>query len=389
MPVTSNPNGMEAAWAGWADALVATLFPAGLGPGQHFAFGQTTLVADFANSDPQVINAEAFRIGDMVPGASPHLVPMASLNQAYGYLLEQLNSPMLAPARADWNEATSGAPNRFTMPARMGAQAPAGASTAAPGTGAPAPTTYVPAYALDNGFRTKYEEWQASSVAGRTSGGGVIRVHSSGRAATAPVPRSLRATASVRMATALPPFVRILAPAQAQAQTRALSSDAALLAPASHGAGANTNADADADADGSGYSIEVAFTGLGTFMLGPAAWFSDTAVRLFGGQLSAADQARYFGSAGVLARRMYQVVLGFEPSVSLRIGAQDAGTARALAAQPPGSAIGVGPLTFATASLTSTIRHDGSTVTIGPAASTLPILLGVVSTDLANPPPTT
>ncbi|MBZ8140998.1 hypothetical protein CLD22_13935 [Rubrivivax gelatinosus] len=373
--MTTKDNGLKSAWADWADALVATLFPAGLGAGQHFAFGQTTLVADFANSDPEVINSEIFRIGDSVPQPSPDFVPMGSLYEAYGFFLQRLSSPALASALAAWKDATSVSPSRFNMPTKIGTQAPAGTVPVGPAADPQGSTTYLPAYSLDAGFRGRYKEWQASSVAGRTSDGGVIRVSSAGSAAGAPVLRSMKASAGPA-ADALPPFIRFHAPGVV-----AKTSMRDLAGPQAAAPVATTALDS--------YSLEVCFTGLGTFMLGPTQWFSDTAVRLFASQLTAADQVSYFGRQGVLARRIYQVVIGFEPSATLRFDAGSAGNrnAKPLLAPPPGASIGVGPLSFDSASLKSGTGGDGTTLTIGPAASSMPILLGVVSMDLAHVDP--
>ena len=357
--MAADESALEAAWAGWSDALVASLFPAGMAAGQNFAFGQTTLVADFANNDPLVVNAEVFRVADTVPGASAVFAPLASLSDAFGFFLKRLNLPALSQTQANWEAANSSAPSAYNMPTRSGDPAPAG-STATPAT--PAAIRYLPAYELDSGFRAKYQEWQASSIAGRTTAGGVIRF-SIGAAAP------LRANSvAAKPHASLKPFIRVLAPQP------------------SHSASAPALANAPS-VEGS-CTIEVAFTGLGTFMLGPGRWFSDTAVRLFAGQLGAADQGSFFGNDGVLARRIYQVILGFEPSVNLHFDdAQAAGSAQAALAQGPGAAIGVGPLSFAAPASTAGSGGNGSTVSLGPTPSTLPILLGVVSIDLANLPP--
>jgi len=122
-------------------------------------------------------------------------------------------------------------------------------------------------------------------------------------------------------------------------------------------------------------------------MLSPGRWFNAAAIQLFAGQLSAADRTVFFGADGVLARRVYQVVVGFEPAVRLEF---DDPQAFQEAVTHVGSAqagsIGVGPFDFDAGTVDAT-SGDTLAITLGPAASTLPILLGVVSTDVANPPP--
>lgn len=357
--MTTEPSGLDATWAAWADALVATLFPAGLGPGQGFAFGQTTLVADFANSDAEVINAEIFRIGDTVPAPGPNFAPLASLSQAYGYFLQRQDPATVTTALGYWRQASSEGPTPFNMPTRLAAQVPAGMGPPGP----PAPTVYQPAYQLDGGFPAKYGEWQQASVQGRTTAGGVIRVQS---AAARAAPRVALMSAVRPMPAA--PFLRL----------RTGSTGLARLAAApSVGPGGSGVTD--------GYGVAVAFTGLGTFTLNPLGWFSDTTVRMLADQLSPADQARFFGRAGVLGRRIYQVVLGFQPSVTVSFQAPvDRDRAKALLAAGGGGGLGVGPLSFDGTAAATSDGGDGSTITLGPTASSLPILLGVVSTALSD-----
>ena len=397
MTATDNSNGpsnddrgLRSAWTDWSEALVATLFPAGLGAGQHFSFGQTTLAVDLVNHDPAVINAELFRIADTVPQDSPDFVNMGSLSEAYGYFLQSVGAPALSSALSNWQLANNAVANRFTMPVKQGTRPPPGASATGPGGLAQEAATFLPAYSLDASFQSKYDDWQRSSIANRTSDGGVIRIGPT--AARAPRIRSLLAAHTQEPASdTLPPFLRLQrpAPSLSTSATPSTSSAPALRglmrgvqeSPALGTAAANAPPVLD------GYAIEVAFTGLATFMLGPTQWFSDTAVRLFAHQLPEGEQDNYFGRQGVLARRVYQIVLGFQPSVTLRFDARHAAGASAVMSQPPGSAIGVGPMSISGGALSTSTDGAGSIVRIVPPPSRLPILLGVVSTQLIHPPP--
>lgn len=389
--MTTRQGGLEAAWAGWSRALVGTLFPAGLGSTQHFAFGQTTLVADVANADPLVCNAEVFRLGDAMPADSPNFSAAASVSEAYALFLRRVASPDLDDARTKMTAADAASQTALNMPIRQAAAAPGGA--------APPPTTYVPAYVLDSGFRAKYSEWQVSSIARRTRDGGVIAFRSTIAAAPPPtsaVSMAAPAARSMSLASAPPvsqpvppPFFRLLShDAAGVPHVPHVPMFTAAVPPTALGfATANLAGPATAPpapATGSGdFALEVAFTGLGTFALNPAGWFSKTAIALFKGQLSAQDQSAFFSEGGVLARCIYQVVLGFEPTVTLQFDDRLAfESARSLLAAPQGPSIGIGPITFEAGAAVSTDDDETQTITIGPTASTLPILLGVVSTDV-------
>lgn len=407
--MTTN-GGLETAWMAWSEALVSTLFPVGLGPGQHFAFGQATLMADFANADPQVANAEIFRIADTVPAATPNFVPLASLSDAYGFFLQRVASPALAEVQANMAAANSAAQTSYNMPAKVGAQSPAGVlMPGSGGTGLAVQSTFLPAYELDTSFRACYQQWQGASARGDTRGGGVIAFSSrSGAPATAPAPlhalmlptvSALAASATLDPAESLaaqapPAFLRVAATGAAPSSLARMpgSAQALLATPVAAAAEIDSSRPLALGTDGgaSDFSLEVSFTGLGTFMIGPARWFSDTAMRLFAAQLSPADKALFFGAGGVLASRIYQVVVAFEPGIILRFDDRAVfENARDALSGPHGGAVGIGPLSFdamdagAGGSAGPVYGDETQTITIGPVPSTLPILLGVVSTDLA------
>ena len=427
--MTTTAGGLETAWSEWSQALVSTLFPGGLGPGQHFAFGQTTLMADFANADPQVANAEIFGVGDAVPAAAPNFVPAASLSDAYGFFLQRVASPALATALTNMAAANSAAQTAFNMPAKVGTQAPAGSlPPGTAGTGQALQATFLPAYELGAAFRTRYQEWQSLSARGQTRAGGVISFSSrvggpdqlsgsgspmSGfteasaplHALMLPSVSALAARPSSDPAAASPvptppAFFRVVAAAPAPATPHAALAGGAAQ-PAAFASGIAQAASEHsrplalaADGSSGNFSLEVAFTGLGTFMIGPGRWFSDTAVRLFADQLSAADKALFFAAGGVLARRIYQVVIAFEPTVTLSFDDREVfQNARTALSDPQGDSVSIGPLSFDAKAVAPAggaapvCSDDVQTITIGPVPSTLPILLGAVSTDVVTFPP--
>ena len=332
-------SGLDTAWSSWGEALVATLFPAGLGPQQRFSFGQTTLVADFVNNDVQVINAQLYGIGDIVPATGPNFAPLASLSEAYGFFLQRLAAASVSREMGCWQQAISATATPYNMPTRSGAAVPAGMGQ----TGTPADTVYLPAYLLDSGFRAKYGEWQVASTTGRTDAGGVIRVRSPSKSSTA-----LGAPGAAKVARApAPGFLKLrpgLAASAALQVAAAGAAPAALVMPPGLAAASRNPAGAAVADD---YEVTVAFTGLATFSLNPAPWFSETTIRMLSDQLSPADQVKFFGPDGILARRIYQVVLGFQPSVSLSFPDPDThAQAQALLQAGPGGGVDVGCLLY-------------------------------------------
>ena len=168
-------------WQAWYDEFMRVLLPTGLGPRQHFAAGQTTLVVDFANPDPLITNAEIFRIGNTMPAASPNFARQGTLFDAYRLFLGRIDSEQVDDAKKSVEAANSQALNELNMNAKVGTIAPDGSQ---PQTiGDPSPplpsalrTVCLPAYGLDAGFRGKYQEWQALSAQGKSTAGGTISV---------------------------------------------------------------------------------------------------------------------------------------------------------------------------------------------------------------------
>jgi hypothetical protein len=134
------------------------------------------------------------------------------------------------------------------------------------------------------------------------------------------------------------------------------------------------------------FTLQVSFTGLGTFTIGPDRWWSDTVIRLFEGALTQQDRDLFFGEEGVLPRRIFQVVLGFQPTLKLSFDDWTVfESARDSLQNPVGDGVGIGPFNLHSKALVpgsdgvSTYSEPDQTITIGPIQSTLPILLGVVS----------
>lgn len=97
----------------------------------------------------------------------------------------------------------------------------------------------------------------------------------------------------------------------------------------------------------------------------------------------------FFGEGGALSAIATQVVVGFEPTVTLKMSASDYSNVKSSWEASATTSIGIGP--FRLGSLTGSangtkqdIKYDDATasVTIGPISSTLPVLLGVISQKL-------
>ena len=89
-----------------------------------------------------------------------------------------------------------------------------------------------------------------------------------------------------------------------------------------------------------------------------------------------------------MARRASQVVLGFEPTITIKLAAADYSRVKSSWQTEASVSVGVGPFSFSGSgganSSKDQIHYDdaSSSIKIGPIKSTMPVLLGVVSSKL-------
>lgn len=232
------------------------------------------------------------------------------------------------------------------------------AAPAATGTTATNVSSYVPLYALDTAYAATYAQWQADSVAGKIGETFHFDSHS------------------------------------ADYDYKASGWNASAKASWSSffwSASASTSSSAEAmslDTSSSAFSVDVSFVGVKAFGINPGPWWQNgSLVSTYRDKLKP-DAPDFFGDDGALARRASQVVLGFEPTVTIKMAAADYSRVKNSWQTEASLTVGVGPFSFsgsggANAS-NDKIHYDdaSSSITIGPIKSTMPVLLGVVSSKL-------
>ncbi|WLH78448.1 MULTISPECIES: hypothetical protein [unclassified Pseudomonas] len=443
-------------WAKWMGAVQNQALSGGLGGGQRFSAGSTTLNVDLGNVDPTIVNYYIHGLGDVVPANSPSYSPAGGLLTSYAVFLDcidlgaipnpnlasqvnlatsalntaqtafnnvttqaiqqyvnykAINSPPFVPfstwvvqsypsyvtannnligaanaldslmvqaygagyvplqqarSKVGINGAQSlTAQNPFNMAVTSGSIAAPGSQPVVVGGTTPPPasalvSSFAPSYTLQ-GFSTAYAAWQAASVAGQV--GASISVSSS----TASYSFSQSGWSASANASLFGDFFNFTASGSASGQKTSI------------------------DTSSSDFSLTVDFTGLGSFIIAPGAWWDNgSLVNTFQNKLKPGSPA-FFGENGSLAAVPTQLVVGFEPTVKLKMKASDYSNVKSSWQSQATASIGIGPFRIGSATTSAygskqDIRWDdaSATVTIGPIHSSLPILLGVVSQQLGQ-----
>lgn len=155
-------------------------------------------------------------------------------------------------------------------------------------------------------------------------------------------------------------------------------------------AGASTSSvqTVNVDASSSDFSVDIAFVGVKAFGITPGSWWQNgSLLSAFKGKLKP-GAPDFFSDDGALARRASQVVLGFGPTITVKLSAADYSRLKSSWQSPASFSVGVGPFSFSDAGgpalSKNAIHYDDATssLKIGPIESTMPVLLGVVSSRL-------
>lgn len=443
-------------WAKWLGAVQAAALPAGLGEGQRFSAGSTTLNVDLGNADPTIQNYYIHGLGDVVPANSPSYSAGSSLVSAYAAFLDwidpgakvnpnldsqvnlattKLNNAQKAfnailmqaitaynaakgvmpdlPAFKDWlptnypsyltaNNDLIGASgayeqlmiqvygpnyaslqnartnvgynyaqnvltqNKFNMAVTSGSVSPPGSQPVVIGGDTPAApsalvSSFLPAYSLQ-AFGSKYPEWQAASVAGQNDAGASISITSN----TEDYSLDKSGWSASAKATLFGDFFNFSL------------------------GGSTSGGKTSINTSSSDFSLTVDFTGFGSFPIAPGAWWNSALVALNTTKLKP-GAPDFFGDDGALSGLATQVVVGFEPTVTLKMSASDYSNVKSTWQAQATTSIGIGPFRLGKLSGSANgtkqdIHYDDATasVTIGPVKSTLPVLLGVVSQRLGG-----
>lgn len=232
----------------------------------------------------------------------------------------------------------------------IGAAAAASTSTTAQGV-----SSFVPLYSLDTAYAATYAEWQKASAAGQIGETFHFDSHSN----------DYDYQESGWNASAKASWSSFFWSASASSSSSAQS--------------------VSVDASSSDFSVDVEFVGVKAFGITPGPWWQNgSLLSTYKGKLKP-GAPDFFSDDGALARRASQVVLGFEPTITVKLSAADYSRLKSSWQTQASVSVGVGPFSFSGSggadSSKDKIHYDDATssLKIGPIKSTMPVLLGVVS----------
>lgn len=253
--------------------------------------------------------------------------------------------------------------NTFNMPVKSGSTAPAGSGPAVlPGQTPPPPASaliasFAAAYGLD-GFTAIYQQWQTNSV-NNVQSGGPITVSGSSQAQSWD-----NYGWSASLAASFTDFFTFSAGGSASSQTQTVNTQS------------------------SQFSIDVMFTGLNTVQINPGQWYDSGIVETYKSKLLA-SAPQFFGQGGAMGLLPTALILGFEPTITLTLENSDYSSFKSTYQASATASLNIGPFSIGNASYSTyggksnmTFNDQKNTIVVGPVQSTLPLLLGVISTKL-------
>lgn len=255
------------------------------------------------------------------------------------------------------------AQNTFNMAVKAGSVAPPGSVATLPGQDPPVPANalqqyYLPSFALQ-GFTAQYAQWQANSANGT---GNAVSLH-------------VDSTATVNNWSNF----GYSASAQAEFSYDFFSATVQTSAQKDTQTSFQTN---------DNFSLDIDFVGLNSFTIAPGLWFDDGILNTYKNQLLAGSPP-FFASNGSLARLPYQALIGFQPTLTLQMSHSDYTSLSSQFKSQTTVSFGFGPFVIGHGSFSNyadksavTFNDANTTIVISPPPSTVPILLGILSTRL-------
>ncbi len=284
------------------------------------------------------------------------------MTQKYGQGYE-----IIADARdrvsADGGASDIAGPNSLNMPIKTGAVTAAGAVAALPGQTPQGPanaliSSFAPSFSLD-GFTSVFQQWQASS------------------------------------ASSTKPAVSIKVDGSASASSwENMGWDVQASGGISYGffdiwARTDTGSDSQsAFSMSDNFSLQIDFVGLQSFSVSPGEWFDLGLLQTYKKQMLPGSPA-FFSAGGSLARYPFEAVIGFNPTITLGMSHSDYASMSSQFHSDSTGGLSFGPFVLGDVHASSyanksAVAFDDSsaTIRIAPPSSTVPILLGVISSRL-------
>ncbi len=254
--------------------------------------------------------------------------------------------------------------NNYNMQIKRGTVAPAGSIPSLPGEtvlppGASLSQFYVPNYTLGGDFGRTFAEWQDKSSQDKVEIG---PLHISGSSTSSDWSKfGWDASAS---ASLFKSFFSLWAQGSASSESVTQSFESM------------------------DYDLDISFTGLGLFPVQQGIWLRLALIQQFKNSLRPGC-GEFFGESGTLNLLPVHAIIGFEPKISLKLNNKSYHEYKLKWQAKATASLGIGPFRIGNASVLTygekeNIQYDDNsqTISIGPIKSTLPLLLGVISTKL-------
>lgn len=289
--------------------------------------------------------------------------------QAYG---PDYQTVVQARAKAGFtNGAQSIMQNTLNMPVKLGSSAPAGSGPAVlPGANPSPPvssliSTFAPGFTLGGGFTQKYQEWQTASVQQPPVMSGLkVSLDASSTAANW---SDFGWSAGMHAAFPVGWFTSV------------------------HVSGQASYSEQQFDYASSSFSFDVEYLGSGLFPVDSNLWFDMGIVKNFHNSLRDGHPDFFNDVGGSLARVPAQVLIGFQPKITMHVSASDYESFKSHFQETVNVAYKFGPFTIGHG--TESVYSDKSSVkfsdsdhsfSIGPVVSTVPQVIGVISSKILS-----
>lgn len=257
------------------------------------------------------------------------------------------------------------AQTQYNMPVKFGAGAPMGSGPAVlPGQTPPPPvssliSTYAPGFTLNSAFLADYQRWQTQSVQQPPVMNG-LKIHLDASSTTS----DWEAMGwSAQMSASFPILDFITIKFQAQASYAAQNFNYA----------------------SSSFSMDVEYLGSGLYPINSNLWFNPSICENYGNSLRTGAPDFFSEAGGSLARYPSQVLVGFQPKITMTLAASDYTSFKSQFEQSSTLSVKVGPFTVGSASESSysdkenvTFNDSNNSFSIGPVQTTIPNIIGVV-----------
>ena len=253
--------------------------------------------------------------------------------------------------------------NAYNMAVKTGSVAPAGSLPVLPGnTPPPAPSALIPsfdpAFALQS-FPSVFQQWQANSAAKAKPAVSVVMDGSASSSSFSDMGWSSESAGMFSYG-----FFDVWAETSSSSSTQ------------------------QSFAMDSSFHMQIDFVGLNAFSITPGGWFDLGLIQAYRNQLLPGSPD-LFSPGGALARVPYQAVIGFQPSITLSMSQENFSSFQSTFQSQTTAGVGFGPFVAGETHSSSYANKSGvafdaqsNTVTVSPPPSSVPILLGVISSRL-------